>query len=538
MTNIGVAGARIAVAILLIQVSLFAAELIARPRLDSDASVGLLVWQSMERGSPWNCALQPDPADISVDRPEFLTWWSPGQYLVVGPLHRIGLSWGVAIAFATLSCVLAGVAGYWRLYLALGFEKSTAAWSAGILSLTPHVCRFYGEFPGGELPVFAVSGWLLAAVFAMKPLRWLNLPAFAAIFVAGAMVKLSFCITAAAGLAGVCLSEIRSAPGIRRLADLGAKSVGMVGVGYALTWFLFLRHGTNPSQGGGSPLPWWYVVPFVTAAPIGSILGFGGFVSRVFLFPGHEWVESAQSLAPLFWVLGAATIALCWTSSRSKGLPPEYGSRAAGMVLAYVFLLGALILHGAAISLEERQLFPAGAVIVPVLVSLAGSVSSPARRGALRAILGASCAYGLVGAVVHARQNLLTDNVGRAGITQHMLSRAALAALHALDDAAGSDNAGTAVYVPSPEIALELEHARAISTLAFFAPLTELRAQVRHGRVPLLVMLSDPELEGSHRGEVIRDSFADYPRASWQQRVVGGWTFFYQGPWPSANNWR
>jgi hypothetical protein len=524
---------RVVAAIVALNVAFLASAVIERPKIASDASSGMLVWSSMEHGSRWNRFFEPDPADIAATRQNFLTWWSPGQYLAVGPLHRIGLSWGAAIVAATFCCTLIGIAGFWRLYLLLGFGTATSGLAAAILSITWHVTRSYGEFPGGELPLFAAVPWLIAAILRIRPLRWWSALPFAAIYLAGAMVKLSFCVAATATVAGICLAEYCEAPTGRRFLVLATKGASMVVLGHLLLWAVFLRFGVSPGTIGAHGSPWWYVIPVAAVLPAGSVIGIGSIISRIFMFPGHPLVVSEESLAPLFWVLAAGIAFLYWALGRQSRLPGDYGRFAAGMVAGYIVLVGGLGIAGAAVSVEDRQFFPVGAVLLPAIVELALSGSTLAGRVAARAILAFACAYGMFALVVHDRQLMRIANVGRAGFTQHIISREALKMLHELDDAVLDGGPSTLIYVPSPEISFEIQHARVLTTFDLNLSADELRARVRHGRVPLLVVLSNSVLEAGGRDEIVRRSFADYSPAGWSRIRVGDWSFFYQGPWPS-----
>jgi len=348
------------------------------------------------------------------------------------------------------------------------------------------------------------------------------------------MVKLSFCVTATAAVAGVCLAELCMAPSVRRFVALACKGGSMVVLGQIVLWAVLLRFGVNPSTMGGHGVPWWYAVPVVAVLPIGSVIGIGSLVSRVFLFPGHPLVGAQESLAPLYWVLAAGAMLLYWALGRRSQLPGDYRPFAAGMAAGYMVLLGGLAVAGASVSLEDRQFFPLGAVLLPALVELARSGGALAWRIAARAGLAFACAYGMFALVVHHRQLMQTANVGRAGFTQHIISREALKVLHELDDAAPAGGTGTLIYVPSPEISFEIKNARVLSTFDMNLSADELRARVRHGRVPLLVVLTNSVLEAGGRDEIVRRSFADYSPAGWSRVRVGDWSFFYQGPWPSG----
>ena len=47
-----------------------------------DSCWGFQVLRAMQMGGGFNMAIKPDPADVAKNSAEFLTWWSPGQYLV------------------------------------------------------------------------------------------------------------------------------------------------------------------------------------------------------------------------------------------------------------------------------------------------------------------------------------------------------------------------------------------------------------------------------------------------------------------------
>jgi hypothetical protein len=520
-------------AVVVAHLGFFATSLLERPKVDSDASAGMLVWQSMEKGASWNCALEPDPADIARDHQSFLTWWSPGQYLVVGPLHRLGLSWGASIAWATLLCSLAGLWGFWRLYLDLGFSEATSAWAVAILSVVWHVTRGYGEFLGGELPLFAILPWLLAFIFRLRPIRFRSLVPFAGIYVLGAMTKLSFCVTAAAALAGVCCSEAAHEPDGRRVAGLAVRAAAMLASAHVLLWLIFLRHGATPGSTLGPPQAWMYVLPHALALPAGSVFGIESILSRIFFFPGHAVAASPESLAPVAWILAAGAVASYWALARRTSLPGDFKALLAGMAAAYVLILGTLVAIGAPISIEDRHYFPLGTLFLPAYVELARSGASSAWKWLTRAVLVSACAYGLVAMAVHAHQLSDAGNVGRAGITQHLISPAAMAVLHELDDQDPRIAAATLIYVPSPEISFELRRARCLSTYDLALSPVEMRGRVRHGRVPLLVVLSNPVLETAGRDDIVRRSFVDYSPFEWKKRAAGDWTFYYQGDWPT-----
>ena len=100
-------------------------SIVVRPAMFSDSAFGFLVWDSMVRGAGFNQLVGPNPADIAHDTAEFLTTWSPGQYIFPGLLETLGLPLGVAIALVTTIFAAVGLAGWYALYRSFGFPVRT-----------------------------------------------------------------------------------------------------------------------------------------------------------------------------------------------------------------------------------------------------------------------------------------------------------------------------------------------------------------------------------------------------------------------------
>src|SRR5262245_15686835 len=97
---------------LLIPIILFLGFLSIPPTIVSDSGLGFLALRSMLEGGAFNSITVPDPANIANDVAIFLTWWSPGQYLVPGSFVWLGTSYGLAVSLTTLIATLIGVVGW------------------------------------------------------------------------------------------------------------------------------------------------------------------------------------------------------------------------------------------------------------------------------------------------------------------------------------------------------------------------------------------------------------------------------------------
>src|SRR5437879_7234638 len=98
------------------------------PSVFPDPANGFLVMRSMEMGNGFNLMISPDQGDISKNTAEFLTWWSPGQYLVPYAFKLLfGFNTGQASALTITLCQLLGVCGFYSFFKKIGFSPLISA---------------------------------------------------------------------------------------------------------------------------------------------------------------------------------------------------------------------------------------------------------------------------------------------------------------------------------------------------------------------------------------------------------------------------
>src|SRR5262245_26864162 len=76
--------------LLLVPLILFLCSLYIPPKIHADSGVGFLALRSMAEGGAFNSITAPDPVNIATDSVYFVSWWSPGQYLVPGSFIWLG----------------------------------------------------------------------------------------------------------------------------------------------------------------------------------------------------------------------------------------------------------------------------------------------------------------------------------------------------------------------------------------------------------------------------------------------------------------
>jgi hypothetical protein len=107
------------------------------PALFPDPANGLNVLRSMRLGGSFNVLSVPDQSDISQNYSEFITWWSPGQYLVPSFFKLItGVNIGQALAITVALAQLCGLVGFYKFFTKIGFTPFIAA-----ISLVCIVCQ-------------------------------------------------------------------------------------------------------------------------------------------------------------------------------------------------------------------------------------------------------------------------------------------------------------------------------------------------------------------------------------------------------------
>jgi len=139
------------------------------PALFPDPAQGFQVLRCMQQGGGFNNLVSPDQGDISQNYTQFLTWWSPGQYLVPCFFKLLaGINTGQAIAITVTIAQLCGVAGFYCFFKKIGFTPIVAA-----ISIVFIICQIaffvpFVYYNGGEVLLFAFEGWFFIWLHSIK----------------------------------------------------------------------------------------------------------------------------------------------------------------------------------------------------------------------------------------------------------------------------------------------------------------------------------------------------------------------------------
>ena len=124
-------------------------------------------------GGGFNRLVAPSQDDISQNTAQFLTWWSPGQYLLPYFIKSIlGLNTGHATALTVILLELCGLAGFYTFFKKIGFTPNIAALSLVFIICQEAFITPYIFYNGGEILLFGFEGWFLYGCVSIKKPGW------------------------------------------------------------------------------------------------------------------------------------------------------------------------------------------------------------------------------------------------------------------------------------------------------------------------------------------------------------------------------
>ena|ERR1700748_742366 len=146
---------------------------ISPPSVFPDPANGFQVMRCMEMGGKFNIMITPNQDDFSKNNLTYLTWWSPGQYLVPYVFKQLfGFNTGQASAVTITLCQLLGLTGFYAFFKKAGFTSTIAVISVLFIACQQFFVVPYVFYNGGEILFFAFTGWFLYGCTALKATGW------------------------------------------------------------------------------------------------------------------------------------------------------------------------------------------------------------------------------------------------------------------------------------------------------------------------------------------------------------------------------
>ncbi len=423
-----------------------------------DPSWGFQVMRSMEHGGGFNMLVAPDQLDITKDYGEFLSWWSPGQYLIpyffVSIFH---INVGQACALTILFCEVIGLFGFYQFFKKAGFTANVSAVSVAFIACQMFYIIPYVFYNGGEVLLFAFGGWFMYGCLSFNRVKDWKLILFILLSGwVGFVCKSSFMWFYAAGL---CIIWIRVS---RAHTILGKWIINGIWISVpAVVSFLaivvtYLSKGHNPTSGGHGLKLLWETFAFPLASPLLSGFSVDELTHGLLFHPDGPMFSYAVSVLIIV-VLAIATVFIMIRILKTVPYA-EYRLVLSVVYIVSVLFFGIAFFRQLAISYEGRHFRMVGLVFIPGAIYLISRLQLGYR--AVFAIVWLGIIYASVQYLVSGYHiNNEESAHGTSGITQQFLDQAALDELKQQDD---SHKNAVFVFI-SPDLGLEVRNNRVVT---------------------------------------------------------------------------
>lgn len=346
------------------------------PAVFPDPGMGFQVLRSMHSGSNFNVFNSPDQSDIAQNYDEFLTWWSPGQYLVPVLFQIItSLNLGKAIAVTVTICQGVGLFGFYQFFKKIGFPIQIVALSICFIVLQQAFFVPYIYYNGGEILLFAFEGWFL---FGCVNLKSTNLYLISFIVFSGWLgffCKSSFIWMYGAGL--FCLWY--------RLFDKASNNFDWLRKGLwvalpaalsvSVIYLFYISKGQSPASSSNGLKLTLQTFGFPIASPILSGFSIDDFLHGLLFHTGNAILSATWSVIIVL-IVAVITLIVVWLISR-KITNNNYKLFLIVFYVTAILFFGFAYLGQLAISMEARHYRILGILITPGLIYLVAKLKKP-----------------------------------------------------------------------------------------------------------------------------------------------------------------
>jgi hypothetical protein len=428
------------------------------PAIFPDPSHGFQVMRSMQMGCGFNRLVTPNQDDISKNNSDFLTWWSPGQYLIPYGIKIItGLNTGRATALVITLFELSGLAGFYFFFKKIGFTPIIAALSIVFIACQQAYIIPYIFYNGGEILLFGFEGWFLYGCVAIKKVD-LKLLLFVLLSGwVGFFCKSSFIWIYAAGLLCIWLrlSAIGESLNVRKLIKNGIWLAIPAIISVACIYIFFLSKGETPASASTGLKFSLQTFSFPFASPL--VAGFSvDDIMHGLLFPTFTPFLTPEHT--LWVLLLMAVLSLILISCIIRFVPKnDYRLFMIVFYLVSILFFTAAYLKQLTISYEGRHFRIIGLLIVPGIIYLVAKLKRPYKAAFVVlcfVLIGINYSFLVKGYIF----NKNVSGRGTTGFAQQTIDQQSLNYLLKLND----ENKDAIFVFTTADLPLEITHSRTI----------------------------------------------------------------------------
>ena len=428
------------------------------PSIFPDPSHGFQVMRSMQMGAGFNRLITPNQDDISKNNSVYLTWWSPGQYLVPYIIKVItGLNTGRATALVITLFELSGLAGFYFFFKKIGFTPLIATLSIAFIACQQAYIMPYVFYNGGEVLIFGFEGWFLYGCIATKKVDF-NLLLFVLLSGwAGFFFKSSFIWIYAAGLLCIWLrlSAVGESLNIRKLIRNGIWLAIPAALSVACIYIFFLSKGQSPASVSTGLKFSLQTFSFPLASPL--VAGFSvDDIMHGLLYPNFTPFLTPEHT--LWVLLLMAVLSLILMSGIIRFVPKDdYRLFMIIFYLVSILFFTVAYLKQMSISYEGRHFRIIGLLIVPGVIYLVSKLKLPYKAAFVilcLVLIGTNYSFLVKGYIF----NKNISGRGSSGFAQETIDQISLDYLLNLND----KNKNAIFVFTTADLLLEITHNRTI----------------------------------------------------------------------------
>lgn len=421
-----------------------------------DPANGFQVMRSMELGGPFNQLISPSQDNIAQNTSEFLTWWSPGQYLVPYVFKvTFGVNTGQASALTVTLCQLLGLSGLYVFFKKIGFSSLVSALSLLFIACQQFFVVPYVFYNGGEILFFAFAGWFLYGCTALKRTGlWLFLFVLLTGWL-GFFCKSSVLWMYFAGLLFLWM-KLSHQRGLPERVKNGIWIAIPAAIALITIKVFFLSKGDNPIAEIAGLKFSWKVLGFPLASPLMSGFSIDDLLHGLIYHTNKPFFNDTVSVIIL---LVLAILSLWLVISILKRVPDQnYRLLVKVFYIVSILFFGYIYLRQMRVSYEARHFRIIGLIVIPGAIYLVSRI-----KPSYRFVFGLIWLGIAITSITYVSKgysfNTNKAAHGISGIAQQEIDQKSLNQIMALDR---QNTNATFVFIGS-KIGLEIKHNRVIN---------------------------------------------------------------------------
>ncbi len=425
------------------------------PAVFPDPANGFQVMRSMELGGGFNRLVSPDANDLSKNTSVFLSWWTPGQYMVpYGFKLAFGINTGPATALTITLFQLLGLWGFYLLFKKIGFTPIVAALSLLFIACQQFFVVPFVFYNGGELLLFGFLGWFLLCCVSLK-----SAGPVAAIFVllagfAGFFCKSSVMWIYVAGMIFLWIRLSYQKTIIQWLKNgfwIGFPAIAAI----AFIWYFYISKGQNPTSDAAGLKLSLKAFCFPLASPLLSGFSIDDLAHGLIFHTGNlTFSDTVSSVI----IIVLAILSIWLLLLLLKHVPdPNYRLIIKVFYISAVLFFTAAYLRQLTITYEARHFRIIGLLIVPGIIYLLSTTRLIYRSAFFcigSAIALTSISYVSTGYAYNRNHSAR----GTSGLAQPAIDQAALNRIIAID----KQNTNAIFVFVNESLPVEIKHNRVI----------------------------------------------------------------------------